>query len=134
MAHCWFHTVTRESTAQLYCLLDTRLLLDVLNGSVPLCWSNNIRPIRTGLDYISALGTFVVERVGVDVDDPVPIYTTFVCTTRTVERCLVRRLTLSVAIGGDHSHTYYLIGDKGAVLGLLDAIEFVSLGTTKSRL
>jgi hypothetical protein len=87
-----------------------------LNWSVPLRWGNHIWSIGTGLDRLSTFGAFVVKVVGVDVDDPVPINTTLVVTNRTVERCLVRRLTLGVVIRRNHFCIYYLHGNNGVVL------------------
>ena len=53
-----------------------------------------------------------------DLDDPVPINAVFVLTIRTVERCLVGRLTLGEVISGNHSHIYHLNGCKEVVLRL----------------
>ena len=51
----------------------------------------------------------------VDVEYPVPINLTFVCTLRTIEHCLVGQLALRVVIRGNHSRTYYPSMDKGVV-------------------
>jgi len=51
----------------------------------------------------------------VDVEYPVPINSTFVCTLRTIEHCLVGQLALRVVIGGNHCRTYYPSMDKGVV-------------------
>jgi hypothetical protein len=52
----------------------------------------------------------------VDLKNPVSINTTGVATIWTVERCLVRRLTLTMGIGGSHFHIYALNMDKGVLL------------------
>lgn len=65
---------------------------------------------------MSTFGTLVVEIGGVDVDDPVPINATFVCAIRTIERCLVRQLTLGVVVGGNHYKTYGMYRDNDAVV------------------
>jgi hypothetical protein len=64
-----------------------------------------------------------------DVDDPVSINSIFVVAIRTVERCLVRRLTLGVVISGNHYQLYSLHRGKGAVLRFCNAIAHVSLAT-----
>lgn len=79
---------------------------------------------------MSTFGTFVVKMGGVDVEYPVSVNSTFVCTFRTIERCLVGQLALSVVSGGNHSQIYHPNMDKGIVCYLNQS----SLQNTKSRL
>ena len=66
-------------------------------------------------------------------DDPVSINSIFVVAIRTVERCLVRRLTLGVVISGNHYQLYYLHRSKGVVLRFCNAMVHVSLEPTTLR-
>lgn len=57
----------------------------------------------TGFDRGSTLGTFVVEIIGEDVDDPIAVDAVFVIAGRAMEHRLVRGRLLSVGV--DRNHT-----------------------------